>query len=470
MPPTTTICAISTPQGHGAIAILRLSGPGAIEIADTIFFPASKGKNLGQQSPNTIHFGTIQDGNDLIDEVLLGIFHAPHSYTGEDMVEISCHGAEYIQQRILQLLVRHGAVMARPGEFTERAFLNGKMDLSQAEAVADLIASSSKAAHQVALQQMRGGFSGQIKDLRGRLVHLTSMVELELDFSEEDVEFANREELAALIGEIRSHVGSLIQSFTLGNVIKNGVPVAIVGKPNVGKSTLLNALLKEDKAIVSHIAGTTRDIIEDTISIEGILFRFIDTAGIRETSDFIENIGIRKTYQKIGQAQVVLLLVDAGDELDIICRSIREIRKQTGEDQKHLLLIINKADTISGPNQKKKFNRNTLACLGSGDDYMLLSALNTGHVHELAIKLVRKINTKPLEERSTIITNVRHYEALQNADKALMRVSEGLETGISGDLLSQDIREVLHYLGEISGEITTDEILGNIFKNFCIGK
>ena len=470
MSPTPTICAISTPPGNGAIAIVRLSGPGAIEITDGIFRSITKGKKLKGQAPNTIHFGAVYDRDEMVDEVLVSIFHAPHSYTGEDLVEISCHGAQYIQQRILQILVHQGAVMARPGEFTERAFLNAKMDLSQAEAVADLIASNSKAAHQVALQQMRGGFSNQIKDLRGQLVRLTSLVELELDFSEEDVEFANREDLAALIENIRSHVGYLIQSFSLGNVIKKGVPVAIVGKPNVGKSTLLNALLKEDKAIVSHIAGTTRDVIEDTISIEGIMFRFIDTAGIRETSDFIENIGIRKTYQKVGQARVVLLVVDARDKLDIICKSIMEIQKQIRDDSKHLILIINKADTVSVEEQKTKFSKKTLSCLQSNEDFILLSALNEAQVHDLAMKLVEKINIKPLEEQNTIVTSVRHFDVLQNAERALMRVSEGLETGLSGDLLAQDIREVLHYLGEISGEITTDEILGNIFKNFCIGK
>ncbi len=470
MSKTSTICAISTPPGNGAIAIIRLSGPEAIRLTDAVFDSASKDKKLQDQAPNTIHFGTIHDENEILDEVLVSLFRSPNSYTGEQLVEISCHGALYIQQRILELLVKTGAQLARPGEFTERAFMNGKMDLSQAEAVADLIASGSRAAHRVALQQMRGGFSSQITELRNQLLNFTSLVELELDFSEEDVEFANRTELADLIRQIRTEVTELVKSFTLGNVIKNGVPVAIVGKPNVGKSTLLNALLKEDKAIVSHIEGTTRDAIEDTISVDGILFRFIDTAGIRETSDFIESIGIRKTYQKIGQSRIVLLLVDAGDDPEIIDRSVREIRKQMAEDPKQLLLVVNKADRHTETELKKKFKAGNIPCLRSDEEIVVLSALDHALVHQLAKKLVNTLNIQKLEENTTIITNTRHYEALKRSSESLLRVSEGLETGLSGDLLSQDIREVLYYLGEISGEITTDEILGNIFKNFCVGK
>ncbi|MGW8317326.1 MAG: tRNA uridine-5-carboxymethylaminomethyl(34) synthesis GTPase MnmE, partial [Bacteroidales bacterium] len=340
-----TICALAT-SGHGAIAVIRISGPRTYDIVDHIFQPSTKGKKLAAQSPQTIHLGTICDGKTVIDEVLLSLFRAPHSYTGEDAIEISCHASPYIEQKILELLIREGATPARPGEFTQRAFLNGKMDLSQAEAVADLIAAESEGAHRVALQQLRGGFADQLKLLRDRLLHFISMIELELDFSEEDVEFADRGQLKTLVEEIGGLIDRLLTSFSLGNVLKNGVPVAIVGRPNVGKSTLLNALLNEERAIVSDIEGTTRDSIEDTVNLGGITFRFIDTAGIRETAEPIENLGIRRTYQKIGQASIVLLIVEATDAADLIRRSLEEIRKQLEGTGKELVVVLNKSDRL----------------------------------------------------------------------------------------------------------------------------
>ncbi|MCD4709878.1 MAG: tRNA uridine-5-carboxymethylaminomethyl(34) synthesis GTPase MnmE, partial [Bacteroidales bacterium] len=346
----STICALATP-GHGAIAIIRVSGPDAIGITEAIFQPATAGKQLDEQPPNTIHFGTILNGEEIVDEVLVSLFRAPHSYTGEDSVEISCHGSPYIQQKIMELLVTHGAEPARPGEFTQRAFLNGKMDLSQAEAVADLIAAESEGAHRVALQQLRGGFSDRLKSLREQLLQFISMIELELDFSEEDVEFADRGKLVILVNQIATLIDELINSFQLGNVLKNGVPVAIIGRPNVGKSTLLNAILKEDRAIVSEIEGTTRDSIEDTINLEGINFRFIDTAGIRESADTIENLGIRRTYQKIEQSSVVLLLTEADDDPRIIMQSIEAIRRQLNGG-KQLVVVLNKADRVPEKQQK----------------------------------------------------------------------------------------------------------------------
>jgi tRNA modification GTPase len=465
-----TICAISSPPGTGAIAVVRLSGPKAVTISSKVFHPAAKGKKLSQQKPYTIHFGTLQDKDRIIDEVLVSLFHAPHSYTGENMVEISCHGAVYIQQEILQLLIRHGARSARAGEFTLRAFLNGRMDLSQAEAVADLIASTSKASHKVAIYQIRGGFSEEIRKLRERLLHFASMVELELDFAEEEVEFADRTELGRLVENILSMVKSLSDSFALGNVIKNGVPVAIVGKPNVGKSTLLNALLKEERAIVSEIAGTTRDAIEDTLTLGGFTFRFIDTAGIRESSDTIENLGIRKTYQKIEQSSVVLLLVDARDTLEIICQSYKHILAQAGNHDRRIILVIHKTDLVDPSLLKRKFASKNLACLRDIDLSVLISAKNTADVHALSEKLIGLMHLEKVSGNEVIITNARHYEALERTAEALTRIQEGLEHGYPGDLLAQDIRMAIQSMGEITGEITTDEILGNIFSRFCIGK
>lgn len=464
-----TICAISTPPGNGAIAVIRLSGDKAIQITDKIFHPGDK-KKLAKQPANTIHYGIIKDKDKLVDEVVVSLFRSPNSYTGEDVVEISCHGATYIQQLLLRVLLKYGARLAKPGEFTMRAFMNGKMDLSQAEAVADLIASSSAASHRIALKQMRGGFSEEIRNLRNELLSFISLIELELDFSEEDVEFADRKELKILVSRIYSVIHSLSESFSLGNVIKNGVPVAIVGKPNVGKSTLLNALLSEEKAIVSEIEGTTRDAIEDTVNIEGNIFRFIDTAGLRETSDFIENLGIRKTYQKIGQSKIVLLLVDAGDEIDIIYKSYRHILKQTSDDDKDIIIVVNKADLLDREELQNKFRTSEFSFLRKKDMRVIISAKDQKMVHKLAGKLVQTIKSATHGENDIIITNIRHYEALVNIGEALLRVKKGMKQNISNDLLAQDIREALHYLGEITGDITTDEILGNIFKNFCIGK
>ena len=461
----STICALATP-GHGAIAVIRISGPDAIAITESLFQPATTGKLLKEQQPSTIHFGTIRNGEELVDEVLVSIFRAPHSYTGEDLIEVSCHGSPYIQQRILELLVRHGAEPARPGEFTQRAFLNGKMDLSQAEAVADLVAAESEGAHRVAMQQLRGGFSDRLRSLREQLLHFISMIELELDFSEEDVEFADRSKLVELVSQISMLIDELINSFHLGNVLKNGVPVAIIGRPNVGKSTLLNAILKEERAIVSEIEGTTRDSIEDTINLEGINFRFIDTAGIRETADTIENLGIRRTYQKIEQASVVLLLTEADDDPLIIQKSIEAIRHQL-KGGKQLVVVLNKSDRV--PEEQQKTLQKKIS-LRENERIISISAEQGKNIDALTGMLLEIVNLGSIKHQDVVISNIRHYNALKSASQSLSRVSEGLTSALPTDLLAQDIREVLHYLGEITGEVTTDEILGNIFKNFCIGK
>jgi tRNA modification GTPase len=461
----STICALATP-GHGAIAVIRVSGPDAIGITESIFEPATSGKQLSDQAPNTIHFGTIHKGDELVDEVLVSLFKAPHSYTGEDSIEISCHGSPYIQQQILELLVSHGAEPARPGEFTQRAFLNGKMDLSQAEAVADLIAAESEGAHRVAVQQLRGGFSDRLKSLREQLLHFISLIELELDFSEEDVEFADRGKLVKLLNQITTLIDELINSFQLGNVLKNGVPVAIIGRPNVGKSTLLNAILKEERALVSDIEGTTRDSIEDTINLGGISFRFIDTAGIRETADTIENLGIRRTYQKIEQSSVVLLLTEAEDNPDLITQSIEAIRKQVNGD-KQLVVVLNKSDRVP-VQQQKKLQQNI--SLLENERLISISAEKGENIDGLTDMLLEIVNLGSIKHQDVVISNIRHYNALKSASEGLSRASKGLTSALPTDLLAQDIREVLHYLGEITGEVTTDEVLGNIFKNFCIGK
>jgi len=461
----STICALATP-GHGAIAVIRVSGPDAIGITQGIFQAATPGKQLADQAPNTIHFGTIQKDKELIDEVLVSLFKAPHSYTGEDSIEISCHGSPYIQQQILELLLSQGAEPAKPGEFTQRAFLNGKMDLSQAEAVADLIAAESEGAHRVALQQLRGGFSERLKSLRDQLLYFISLIELELDFSEEDVEFADRGKLIDLVKQITSLIDELINSFQLGNVLKNGVPVAIIGRPNVGKSTLLNAILKEERAIVSDIEGTTRDSIEDTINLGGINFRFIDTAGIRETADTIENLGIRRTYQKIEQSSIVLLLTEASDAPDIIRQSVEAIRKQINGN-KQLVVVLNKSDRVPGKQQKELQKNITLL---ENESLISISAEKGENIDGLSSLLLDIVNLGSIKHQDVVISNIRHYKALKSASEGLSRASEGLASALPTDLLAQDIREVLHYLGEITGEVTTDEVLGNIFKNFCIGK
>lgn len=458
------ICAISTASGTGAIALIRLSGEGAIALADRHFVSPS-GKKLAEVAANTVHFGQIVGREGLVDEVLVTVFHAPRSFTGEESVEIACHGSAYIQQRILKLLVDAGARLALPGEFTRRAFLNGKMDLSQAEAVADLIASSSAAAHRVALQQMKGGFSAELMKLRAELLHITSLLELELDFSEEDVEFADRTELRRIAGNISDLVARLCHSFSLGNVIKNGVPVAIVGNTNVGKSTLLNALLREDKAIVSDIAGTTRDVIEDTINVEGVTFRFIDTAGIRATSDEVENMGIERTFAKIAVASVVLLLTDLSrgiGDFEAYYRRVKEALSPTAR----LIVVLNKTDLATDMLTALE----TIKLQTNGETVIPISA-KTGHnLEQLTNELLCTVNLHDLANDHVIVTNVRHYEALSHAHTAISRVITALESSLSAEFISQDIRECLHYLGEITGEITTDEVLENIFKRFCIGK
>jgi tRNA modification GTPase len=459
-----TICAIATSPGMGAIATIRLSGEKAIEIANSVFQSPKSGKNLTVQQPNTLHFGSIIDGNELIDEVVVSIFRAPHSFTGEDVIEITCHGSVYIQQRILQLLISKGARMARPGEFTQRAFLNGKMDLSQAEAVADLIASTNRAAQKVAINQMRGGFSSELTSLRSELLHFIAMIELELDFSEEDVEFADREQLKKLVSKIEAILRKLKNSFQLGNVIKNGIPVAIIGETNVGKSTLLNALLNEEKAIVSDIHGTTRDVIEDVVNIHGTAFRFFDTAGIRETKDEIETLGIERSYSKLDQATVVILVVDSQNEFSTLSERISKIRERINDQ--HLIIAANKVDrgsdeTISA---LKKMS------LLSDEKIVFIAAKQKTNLDELISEMQHAVSLDSISEDSVIVTNTRHFEALSKALESIERVQLGLENLISGDFLAQDIRECLLYLGEITGEITNDEILGHIFKNFCIGK
>lgn len=461
---TDMICAISSAPGVGAIAMLRLSGAGCIALTDRIFKTPS-GKKLEEMAANTVHFGRIAERDDLIDEVLVTIYRAPHSFTGEESVEIACHGSMYIQQRLLKLLVDTGARLAAPGEFTQRAFLNGKMDLSQAEAVADLIASTSAASHRMALMQMKGGFSTELMRLRAELLHITSLLELELDFSEEDVEFADRSELSRIAGNIEKLLTRLCSSFSLGNVIKNGVPVAIVGNTNVGKSTLLNALLREDKAIVSDIAGTTRDVIEDTINLNGITFRFIDTAGIRATTDEVENIGIERTFAKIGQASVVLLLTDLSRGSESFEEYYRQVKAHIAPEAK-LIIILNKTDRV----EDLLTPQETIRLFTSGEEIIPISARTGANLDLLIQELTDTVNLNALNTSDVIVSNVRHYEALNHALIAIRRVAAGLQTGLSGEFVSQDIRECLHYLGEITGEISTDEVLGNVFKNFCIGK
>ena len=458
-----TIVALATPSGSGAIAVIRLSGNEALAIADTCFRSVTPNKRLHDQSTHTIHLGHIVDDKRELDEVLVSVFKNPNSYTGEDVIEISCHGSPFIQQEIIQLFLRKGCRMANAGEFTLRAFLNGKLDLSQAEAVADLIASDNEASHQIAMQQMRGGFSSEIAKLREELLNFASLIELELDFAEEDVEFADRSQFKDLIERITFVLKRLIDSFAVGNVIKNGIPVAIVGEPNVGKSTLLNALLNEERAIVSEIAGTTRDTIEDEISIGGIGFRFIDTAGIRETEDVVETIGIQKTFEKIDQAQVVIYLFDSSQMISDLHSVKVEIEKIKNKyPQKPLLIIANKIDQLDD---------DQLATLQNQIEGIKLLSAKTGYgVEELTNTLLELINTGALRNNETIVTNTRHYDALLKAFEEIQKVKYGLETGLSGDLLAIDIRQSLYHFGEITGEITNDDLLGNIFANFCIGK
>lgn len=460
-----TIIALATAPGTGAIAVIRLSGPNAIDMVSDSFESVST-KVLKDQKSHTVHLGHIKEGDHLIDQALVSIFKGPNSYTGENVAEISCHGSTYIQQRIMQLFLKKGVRAAQGGEFTMRAFLNGKMDLSQAEAVGDLIASENEASHQLALQQMRGGFSSEIKKLREQLLNFASLIELELDFAEEDVSFADREEFKKLLNTITEVLKKLIDSFALGNVLKNGVPVAIVGAPNVGKSTLLNALLNEERAIVSNIAGTTRDTIEDEISIGGIGFRFIDTAGIRATEDQIEKIGIQKTFEKIGQAKLILYLIDSlacvkddqlakQDEIEIL-----KIEKE--HPKKHLIVLGNKVDQLSREEQTH---------LKEIIPQIQFIAAKTGEgVEQLKELFIQGVHSGAISNNDTIITNSRHYDSLIKALEEIDKVKEGLAEELPSDLLAIDIRQALYHFGEITGEISSDELLGNIFANFCIGK
>ena len=461
----STICAISTSPGIGAIAVIRLSGYEAVNIADKVFQSPKKDKILREQPANTIHFGQIGFKNVIIDEVVVALFRAPHSFTGEDIVEISCHGSTFIQQRILEVLVENGARLALPGEFTQRAFLNGKMDLSQAEAVADVIASSNAAAHKLAINQMRGGFSKEINDLRGQLLHFTAMIELELDFAEEEVEFADRTQLRNLTERIEKLLRKLKDSFQLGNAIKNGIPVAIVGETNVGKSTLLNALLNEDKAIVSDIHGTTRDVIEDVVNIHGTAFRFFDTAGIRDTKDHIENLGIERSYSKLGLATVVLLVVDLQNPYPVVKQRIDKIRKRITDEQK-LIIVANKTDS----GLRETIQQMEVMDIGVNEKLIFIAAKNKQNLDTLIDAMIHSVNIEGVNQQDIIVTNARHYEILKNAHEAIFRVLNGIDSGITGDFLAQDIRECLHYLAEITGEVGTEEVLGHIFKNFCIGK
>lgn len=462
LPVNDTICALSTPPGTGAIAVIRLSGPKTFEIVETLFRSSKKEFSLNTVPSHTIHFGTIGDADHILDEVLLSVFKSPNSYTGEDAVEISCHGSIYIQQKLLELLLNKGLRLANPGEFTLRAFLNGKFDLSQAEAVADLIASHSTTSHDLALHQVRGGFSRKIKDLREKLLQFTALIELELDFSEEHVEFADRKDLLNLLLELKHEIILLISSFSVGNVIKKGIPVTIIGKPNVGKSTLLNAILNEEKAIVSEIPGTTRDAIEDTIVIGGYSFRFIDTAGLRSSSETIESIGIERTWEKIHLASVILYVFDVTiHSFEDVLEAVSELQEKTELSSKRLILVGNKTDMLEElPHGFRSFVEH---------ETIFVSAKRKENIHLLAESLLKSIEEANVSDR-TIVSNTRHLEALKHTLSAIESTYQGLVTGLSPDLLTIDIRTALHHLGEITGEITTEEILGAVFSRFCIGK
>ncbi len=466
--PSDTICAMATPPGMGAIAVIRISGNKSIEVCGKLFRPKNKKLKLEEVNSHTIHLGEISVDNELIDEVLLSIFKNPNSYTGEDSIEISCHGSEYIQQKIIESLISNGIRLANPGEFTLRAFLNGKFDLSQAEAVADLIASQSRISHDLALDQMRGKFSDVIKDLREKLINFASLIELELDFSEEDVEFADRNELKIVLNKLDTEIESLVDSFSVGNVIKKGIPVAIVGKPNVGKSTLLNAILNEERAIVSEIPGTTRDTIEDTIIINGVSFRFIDTAGLRDSTDKIESIGIERTYEKIDKAKVILYVFDINktncEEIKTTMEEFLVHIKSLPDESSHnkkFILIANKTDTlVEAPHGFKSMVE--MECL-------FVSAKRKENINLIIDNLSTYIEQEKVSD-TTIVTNTRHYEAFIKIRESIKSIQQGFENGIPSDLIASDIRNALHHLGEITGEITTNEILENIFSKFCIGK
>jgi len=446
--PEDTICAITTGGGMSAIAVIRISGKESISICNKVF-----SKDISSVKSHTIHFGTIQQNKKIIDEVLVSIFKDDKSFTGEESVEISCHGSTFIQNKLVQILIENGCRTATAGEFSMRAFKNGKIDLSQAESVADLIESESAAAHQTAMHQLRGGFSNKLQELRTQLIDFASLIELELDFAEEDVEFADRKQFQDLLSEIKSTISKLIESFSLGNVIKNGIPVAILGAPNVGKSTLLNCLLNEDKAIVSDIAGTTRDAIEDSLIIEGFNFRFIDTAGIRNTSDTIENLGIRKSYDKASQSKIILFLIDVSQNIKDQISELENIKKSHSEK---VLVILNKIDV--NPDFKIE------------DSFISISAKKEEGIENLKKTLLNFVNTSTISDNESIVTNLRHFEELQLTLNEIKIVINGMEGGISGDFLAINIRQALFHLGSITGEVTTDDLLGNIFGKFCIGK
>ena len=476
-----TICAPATVPGTGAISVIRISGPEALEIADKVI-RCRKG-SIAEAAGYTLKFGTVHDGTGaVLDEVLASVFRAPHSYTGENSVEISCHASSYIVSSLMDLLYDSGARAAEPGEFTQRAYLNGKMDLAQAEAVADVIASQNAAAHRVAFKQMKGGFSSELRGMRGELLELVSLMELELDFSEEEVEFADRSRLDSLLEQIIAHVSRLIDSFRLGNAIKNGVPVAIAGATNTGKSTLLNALLGEDRAIVSDIHGTTRDTIEETLNVDGILFRFIDTAGLRETDEVVEKIGIERTFKKISEASVVLGMIDLTRNFETTCETVKSIIGTVDFSCQKLIFLLNKTD-IFEVNKKVSFKNSivsyinseiisqTCGCSGNREVQIIPISAKTGSgIAELRSSLASSQRDLLVDSDTTLVTNQRHAQALSDARTSLLRVREGLASGLPTDLAAQDIREAIYHLGSIVGEISTDEVLGNIFKNFCIGK
>jgi tRNA modification GTPase len=457
-----TICALATPAGTGAIAVIRVSGKDTFSIVSKVFKPKAN-VDLKTLESHRVVLGNLSEHDKPIDEVLVTKFISPNSYTGEDAVEISCHGSWYIQQEILRVLIDNGCRMANPGEFTQRAFLGGKMDLSQAEAVADLIASNSAASHNIAFRQMRGHFSRRIQQLRAQLLDFASLIELELDFSEEDVEFANREKLLQLLDTMNMELSQLIKSFSLGNVLKNGIPVAIIGKPNVGKSTLINAIFNEEKALVSEIPGTTRDTIEDVLIVEGVSFRFIDTAGLRESEDTIENMGIERTLEKINQAAIILYVFDASTTTqEEINETIADFRNSLEDKEKRLVLIANKIDLL----EEMPHNFINLVEL----ETIFISAKRNENINLILESLLKSVSIGVEEANQSIVASSRHYQALKETLSSLELIEQGVTTGISGDLLSSDLRNALHHLGTITGEITNDELLGNIFGRFCIGK